>query len=114
MRIVFALLLLCLSTPGYAQVSLLVEEIKYPDGIFSTGEKMEFLYRTYEKLRLEHNEMGAKWKDKKITDLEWEEYQKKDFKPRHDKIINDIVKAKDALKQSTKHDLKVDLNDLEK
>ena len=51
--------------------------IKYPTEIITNRDKLEFLYSAQEKLRLEHNEMGRKFRDGEIDSWAWEQYKNK-------------------------------------
>ena len=50
--------------------------IIFPPLILEKKGKLEFLYCAQEKLRLEHNEMGKKFREKKITEKQWKNYLK--------------------------------------
>lgn len=71
--------------------------IVYPAGAATAAEKTAFLYRLSEKLRLEHNEMGAKFRNKTISKIEWDTYLSK-FNVKHKKMIDDLLAERDKLK----------------
>ena len=56
--------------------------INYPLTANTDMEKLEFLYQSKEALRLEHNEMGKKFREGKITKEEWQKYKTEDFEPK--------------------------------
>src|SRR3990167_8175105 len=60
--------------------------IKYPAEVDTDIEKLEFSSRAEELLRLEHNVMGARFRDGEITLAQWNRYVKEDFEPRSKKI----------------------------
>lgn len=53
--------------------------INYPLTANTVLEKAEFSIAAQEKLRLEHNEMGKKFREGKITEEEWNRYLDEDF-----------------------------------
>lgn len=52
-------------------------------------EKFEYSVRAEELLRLQHNEMGAKFRAGEITQEEWNTYLEKDFTPKSRKLGHD-------------------------
>ena len=80
---------------------------KYPLNCNTPAEKIEYWYRAEELLRLEHNEMGKKFREGKIFQAEWDRYQKEDFEPRNIKIHQGINENRELLKQSTKWEIDI-------
>lgn len=107
--------------------------IKYPVTINTNEEKREFLYRSREKLRLEHNEKGRQFREEEISESQWLAY-KATFSPKnmalseaiaplqHEKVLsnggydrlNTNFSFKEQYKKSTKHDSVINLGDLVK
>lgn len=58
--------------------------------------KIKFLYRNLELLRLEHNEEGRKAREGEITMEQFRTYQKEDFGIRQKKVLVEIGKIKDT------------------
>lgn len=81
--------------------------IVYPQQVKTPSEKTSYLYRLYEKLRLQHNEMGSKYHDKIISKQEWASYLSK-FNIKHDLIINDLLTARAALKSDNFWDINLE------
>jgi len=52
----------------------------------SADDKYEFLCRTEELLRLDHNKKGADYRAEKITQAEWRDFLKNDFEPKSRKV----------------------------
>ncbi len=75
----------------------LTDKISYPVEITQDIEKLEYTYRSQEKLRLEHNEMGRKFREGKITKNEWEVYKETDFNPKSQIISEEIGLYRDDI-----------------
>ena len=60
-------------------------------------DKIKFLYRTIELLRLEHNEKGKDFREKKISEIEWNNYVKNSFEPRSKNIFSTLNQLNDKL-----------------
>jgi|APSaa5957512535_1039671.scaffolds.fasta_scaffold28984_3 hypothetical protein len=60
-------------------------------------EKLKFLYRVSEKLRLEHNNKGKDFKDGVITKVEFNTYIKNNFLVKQKIVLREINLIKDAL-----------------
>ena len=66
-------------------------------------EKLSYLYRTQELLRLEHNEKGKEFRDGKMTEKVFRDYQSKDFEPRLKKVLferNKILEEEGVVKSN--------------
>ena len=61
--------------------------IKIPKSIRKDEDKIKYLYRSLELLRLEHNVKGKDFRDKKISQMEWVSYVKKIFEPKSKKLF---------------------------
>ena len=66
----------------HIQLSMKLQTLK------NNKEKLSYLYRTQELLRLEHNEKGKDFRDGKITKKVFRDYQSKDFEPRLEKVLS--------------------------
>ena len=98
--------------------------IKYPEIIKTDTDKVDWLYRAQEKLRIEHNTMGQTLNDGGITQEQWLAY-KGEFRAKNCALCEEIAPlrtvlyedlsdaersaAKSASKTSTKHDDDIDL-----
>ena len=111
MRILIVLLLVLITIPVHVQAQL-EEKLKYPVSITDYIEKMEFILIAQEKLRVEHNDMGKKFRDGDITEQEWEDYRVNVFDKRNMLLSNDYRKVKNLMRKSVRYT--VDLNDIEK
>lgn len=58
----------------------------FPEKITTEEEKLKYVYRAEELLRLEHNEQGAKFRNSEITEQEWLAYVR-DFETRNKNIL---------------------------
>ena len=82
--------------------------LKTPVDVISTNDKIEYAYIAQEALRLEHNKQGKDFREGKLTDEEWKEWQEKYFEPRSNAIVAEILKNKESLKSSTKYSINLD------
>lgn len=89
-----------------------VKKIKLPPTAVNPPDKLEYAYSAQEKLRLVHNQKGKDFKDKKITQAEWELWKSEYFDPRSILISSLICAQKEALKKSVKYPVDLD-NDFE-
>lgn len=62
----------------------------------TNNDKLKFLYRAVELLRLEHNERGKDFRDGKMSYQDWNSYVKSSFEPRNKKLFSEINKIKEA------------------
>ena len=76
--------------------------IKYPAQVDTDLEKIEFSSRAEELLRLEHNIMGAKFRDGEITEAQWTNYLSNDFVPKSRKISGEVARVKRVLGYTTR------------
>ena len=112
--------------------------IKYPTSVKTEDEKLEYLCRCREKLRLEHNEKGADFRNGDISEAQWLDYKNNSYRPRSFELEQsyapikdsriqseaikqgvaardvDIASIKEPLKISTKHDANINLSELVK
>ncbi len=65
--------------------------------IITDQDKVKFLYRAIELLRLEHNEKGKVFREGKMTEKEFRDYQNYDFEPRNQKLFSILNPIKDKL-----------------
>jgi hypothetical protein len=70
--------------------------VKFPLKL-TDKDKLKFLYRAVDLLRLEHNEEGRKCREGEITEKVFREYQKKDFEPRNQRLFQEINQLKEKL-----------------
>ena len=73
------------------------ELIKYSTQVNTDSEKIEFSIRAEELLRLEHNIMGAKFRNSEITEAQWNNYLRDEFMPRSRKLGSEIGRLRGAL-----------------
>ena len=71
--------------------------IDFPITANTLSEKFEYAYAAQEKLRLEHNVMGAKFRNGVITKNEWEDYLEIDFNPLNNKLSYFIAPNREAV-----------------
>lgn len=84
-------------TLAFSQVNLLPSEINYPLLVNKPIEKLEYSYRSQELLRLEHNETGAKFRAKEITEKEWQRYLEEEFEPRSKIIGYEVARLRQEI-----------------
>jgi len=72
--------------------------VKMPSTTMSYEEKAEWLELLREKLRRQHNEMGRKFRERQISEVEWEKYKANVFGPRNT-AISEAILAHRALKK---------------
>lgn len=95
----------------------------------TTEEKLRFLYRAIELLRLEHNEQGARFRAKTISRAQWEAYLVT-FKTRFKRLMHaanliksaegyftpakqdEMVAIKNAARPSTEYDPDIDIGEI--
>lgn len=108
--------------------------IKLPTGL-KAGDELAYLARMKEKLRLKHNEQGAKCRSGEITDADFKLWQKTIYRPAVEEVnvaihpynrtlmdeklvLHGCTKQEasalasddlEALKVATKHDSKIDI-----
>jgi len=70
--------------------------MKFPSKL-TDEDKLRFLYRAVELLRLEHNEEGRKCREGEISESQFREYQKNSFEPRNQALFFEINKLKEKL-----------------
>ena len=74
-------------------------KIVYPEEINTDEKKYFYMYSVQEALRLEHNIQGEKFRNKEITEEEWNYYLNNNFMPKSDAIINEILNLRKKAKQ---------------
>ena len=80
-------------------------EVNIPLEINKDNDKIVWLYRAVELMRLEHNEKGAKFRNKEISKEEWDDYTKEHL----DKTV--IISAKiNEIKSNMKNDTKYSID----
>jgi len=83
--------------------------INYPESVTNNYEKAAFLYRVQELLRLEFNNKGKQYREKKISDEDWKSY-KKEWDNKHLKIVNAMLEIRSQLQNDDS--LEVDLENI--
>ena len=86
-----------IGTASLTQINLVDSPINYPLLANTPTEKVEYAYASQEKLRLEHNEMGRQFREKEITEQEWNNYKETDFNPKSQIISEEIGKYRDDI-----------------
>ena len=98
--LILAMLMVCSS--GFAAEEKLVtdtkKEIVVPIVIEKDINLYEYCLQMKEKLRLEHNAKGQEFKDKKITQEQWDAYLKDEFFPKDVKLSTCVVYARQSIK----------------
>jgi hypothetical protein len=75
--------------------------MKFPKTLSNNKERLKYLYRVQELLRLEHNAKGKDFRDGNITEKEFKHYQKHDFELRLNNVLherNNILEAEGVTK----------------
>ena len=78
----------------------------------TSEQKVAYLYRTQEKLRLAHNEKGKDFRDGKISKAEWQEFLENWFNPKSNKISEHLGELKETLKASKTYDAGINLEEI--
>lgn len=71
--------------------------IKIPPIITTDENSLKFIYRAIELLRLEHNIKGKDFRNGKITEKVFRDYQKNDFELRNQKLFGILNPIKERL-----------------
>lgn len=87
--------------------------LKYSYEVKTDKDKLEFSVRTEELLRLEHNEMGARFRNAEISESEWSNYLKNDFVPKSRMISGNVAKVRDDMGINTKEKIALEKINLE-
>lgn len=74
-----------------------MNKMKIPQIIQTNEDRVKYLYRVLELLRLEHNKKGQEFREGKITEKEFREYQKGEHREKTAKIFADLNPIKDKL-----------------
>ena len=75
--------------------------LKYPITAITEASRLSVCYRLDELLRIEHNEMGAKFRANEITKDEWITYRKNIFEPKSRVIHEELGKNRDLASKGT-------------
>ena len=76
--------------------------MKYPQGVSTLSDKIEFAYASQEKLRIEHNAKGDDFRSGRITKDEFESYRNGRFREKRDVITAEILPLKESMKNSVR------------
>jgi len=76
-------------------------KVVYPVTATTEASKLSFCYRLDGLLRLEHNDMGAKFMSGQITEVEWLDYLKNTFELQSQAIHFEINKNREIASKST-------------
>lgn len=87
-----------MDTPYYG--GLVLSSLRFPASIVSPAGRTAYLYRLQERLRLEHNEAGAKFRKKQISKQVWDEFLR-GWNARSDLVTNEILVQRAKLKADT-------------
>ncbi len=71
--------------------------MKIPNILITNQDKLKFLYRAMELLRLEHNERGKMFREGKISEKEFRDYQNGEFNQKTEKIFAELNPLKEKL-----------------
>ena len=71
--------------------------IKIPTEIKTDEDKVKFLYRNIELLRLEHNAKGKDFREGKMTEADFRNYQKGDYRIRQTKLFELLSPIKEKV-----------------
>jgi len=84
-----------------------LKSLTYPASIVSPAGKTAYLYRLQERLRLEHNEAGAKFWKKQISKQVWDEFLR-GWNARSDRVTTEILAQRKKLKADTAWEINLD------
>ena len=111
----FIWLILLIPSISYAQINDVKDLIiKFPTDVISDENKIGYLYKAQEELRLLHNQKGDDFRNGIITKDEWETFLKNVFNPRQEALSVEIIKAKQFLSADTKYSVDLEKNFEEK
>lgn len=74
-------------------------KLKFPVQADTKLKKALFVQIAYETIRLKHNEVGKKYKDGLINKEEWDKWVFDYFDPRHDAIVEMILKFRALMRK---------------
>ena len=79
--------------------------ITFPENCNQPADRMEYLHRRQEKLRLLHNEQGARRRSGELTEKEWNDWLADDWGPEHNETTEAILEYRGQLqgRQPGKH-----------
>lgn len=60
-------------------------------------DRIKLLYRVVELLRLKHNEKGKDFREGRMTEKDFRNYQRNDFEPRNERLYSEINILKEKL-----------------
>jgi len=83
--------------------------LTYPPAADNNFKKYYICYRLQEKLRLIHNNWGAKFRNGEITEAEWHEFLDTWFEPRSKLVIEEILRIRQLAKN---HNWNINLNNI--
>jgi hypothetical protein len=90
-------------------MTLILKE--YPKECTTDAQKLEFVYRVQEKLRLLHNLAGEKYRNSELTKEQWDIFLK-EWQPKYDAMIEEILKYKNIARTTLKYESSISLNDM--
>lgn len=76
--------------------------MKYPIEVITNGDKIEYLLKLQEAMRLDHNEKGQKFKNGEISEEEWLSYKRGEHEIKMNKLFKEQWFVKEAMKASTR------------
>jgi len=90
----------------------MVDNVKFKEGTLPPlyKNRIEYLYKFQELLRLYHNKKGEDFRDGKITEKEFKDFQSNWFNPRNNLLCLEINKCKKHFQQVS---ITVDINSIE-
>lgn len=84
-------------------------KMNYPADADNNFKKYYICYHLQQKLQDKHNEIGEKYKNKKITKKEWETFHDAWFEPRMRLVLNEVLRLRQLAKN---HDWGVNIDDI--
>lgn len=81
----------------------------FPVDCKTPAERTEYAYRCQELLRLRYNEMGQKFRDGKLSKVDWDNFQKNVSEPATNEVVRAIGKYREFLKQSKRWTIDIEV-----
>jgi len=76
--------------------------LQIPSELTTFDERLSYAECVREKLRREHNAMGAKFRDGKLSQAEWDQYRNEVFAPRNYATTDAILSVRNEVKSDAR------------
>ena len=91
----------------FADVTAEAYRLKIPPLVIESKDKLVYAYQMQEKLRIEHNVMGEKYRNGEITHEEWREWLNDYYEPKSTAIVSIILEAREQIKKTNDYGIEV-------